>query len=277
VPSFLRSLVVVLSCAVVVATGSARAADDDILDDLDSGAQKPAPQKSEEIKAAPAPEAADADVDAATKKKQEEPTGSIAAPASLDRVKAVPRKTMLKHHRFEVSPFISASLNDAYYQHLAAAGSAIFYPHDAFGIGVGADWLYANIKSDSVDTVRTSLTSVPAVFELPDLFVHIDAYWVPIYGKLSLFDSQIVHFDIYGVAGMGVAFAGDRRPPLATVGVGQRFVLSDFLALRFEVRDHLFVDSLEVDQVPRSDIQSYVMFLAGVSIFLPPSFDYTYQ
>ncbi len=245
---------------------------DDIEDPLAD--EKPAAKKTEEIKATDV----DDEVDAATKKPREGAAAATTAPAALDRVKAVPRKAVIKHRRFELSPFMSASVNDSYYQHLAVAGSAIFYPHDAFGLGVGVDWLYANIKDDSVDTVRQSLTSVPAVFEHPTAFAHLDAYWVPIYGKLSLFDAEIVHFDIYATAGMGVAMVGEgRRPPLATLGVGQRFMLGDFLALRFEVRDHLFVDSQEVDGMPRSDIQSYVMFLAGVSIFLPPSFEYTYQ
>jgi outer membrane beta-barrel protein len=265
-----RLLALVASVVISLAVPSARAAGDDILDDLDD--KKP----TEEIKAAPASDPDD-EVDGATKKSAPAVAAPVDAPAALDRVKAVPRKTMLKRQRIELTPFFSLSLNDAYFQHLAAAGSAVFYPHDAFGIGVGVDWLYANVKSDSVDAVRQNLTSVPAVFEHPRMFAHVDAYWVPIYGKLSLFDSQIIHFDIYATAGMGVAFAGGRRPPLATVGVGHRFVLNDFMALRFEVRDHLFVDSQLVDNVPRSDIQSYVMFLAGVSIFVPPTFDYTYQ
>jgi outer membrane beta-barrel protein len=270
-----RLAALAISLALVFTVRGARGADDPLLDDPLADEPKPK-AKQEEIKAGPAGEP-ELDIDDGSKKKEPTVTEVVAEPASLDRIKAVPRKTMLKRQRVELSPFISASLNDAYYQHLAAAGSLIFYPHDAFGIGIGGEWLYANVKSDSVDAVRQNLTSVPAVFEHPTMFAHIDAYWVPIYGKLSLFDSQIIHFDVYATAGMGVAVAGERRPPLATLGIGQRFVLNDFMALRFEVRDYLFVDSQLVDNVPRSDIQSYVMFLAGVSIFLPPSFDYTYQ
>jgi outer membrane beta-barrel protein len=213
----------------------------------------------------------------------EKPEPVVAPPkppeaASTDRIKAVPRKPILKRNRAEVFGGASLSLNDAYYQHFAFAGSAIFYPHDAFGIGVGVDFLYAHPKTSNVDVVRQSLTSVPAVFELPKLFAHVDLYWIPIYGKVSLFESNIIHFDFYGTAGAGVATAfGKRRPPEVNVGVGQRFFLGDWLALRFEVRDHLFVDTQDVDGRTRSDVQSYVMFMAGVSFFIPPSFEYSYR
>ena len=198
--------------------------------------------------------------------------------ASTDRIKAVPRKPVLKKHRVELFGAASLSLNDAYYQHFALNGAAVFYPHDAFGIGIGADYVYAHPKTSNIDVVRQSLTSVPAVFELPRLFAHVDLYWIPIYGKVSLFESGIIHFDFYGTAGAGVVSAfGKRRPPEVNVGVGQRFFLGDWLALRFEVRDHLFVDTQDVDGRTRSDVQSYVLFLAGVSFFIPPSFEYSYR
>ena len=46
------------------------------------------------------------------------------------------------------------------------------------------------------------------------------------------------------------------------------------MALRFELRDHVFVDTQEVNGLTRSDIQNYMMFFVGVSFFVPPSFEY---
>jgi len=170
----------------------------------------------------------------------------------------------------------SMSLNDPYYQHLALSGSMIFYLHDAFGLGVGADYLWAHVETNNIQAVRQDLIAVPAVseFELPRLFAHLDAYWIPVYGKLSLFNTDIVNFDFYVTAGLGVTKAGSRLPPAVSVGAGQRFLVGDWLALRFEVRDQIFNDSQEVNGVPRSDIQSYLMLLAGISLFVPPSFEY---
>ncbi|MBI3178250.1 MAG: outer membrane beta-barrel domain-containing protein [Deltaproteobacteria bacterium] len=200
------------------------------------------------------------------------------APEAQDRIKAVPRKAVLKLHRFELAAFGAASVNDAYYTHLAGSGSILFHLHDAFALGVGADYLYAHPRGTNVDVVRFSLTSVPAVYELPKLFAHVDFFWTPIYGKVSIFDDAILHFDFYASMGGGMAMvSSDHRMPAVNLGVGQRFFLSDWIALRWEVRDHLFVDDQEVNGLPRSDVQSYVMFMLGASIYFPFSFEYSYR
>ncbi len=286
-----------LSIAAAVLLFAPAAWAEDILDDLDTPppASSGSPGSSEDKKPATAePEDPDAkpkpapkpppegDPEADPEAEQPKPGAEgQPAPASLDRIKAVPRKEMLKRGRVELTPFVSFSMNDPYFQHFAGSATAVFYPHDAFGFGLGFDYLWAHPKTSNVDVVRKLYTSVPAVFEKPFLFAHFDGYWVPIYGKVSLFDNAIIHFDTYAVAGMGVAMAGQRTPPLASLGIGQRFVLSDWMALRFEVRDHLFLDNQEVSNpagagpaIQRSDVQSYVMFQAGVSLFVPPSFEY---
>jgi outer membrane beta-barrel protein len=193
-------------------------------------------------------------------------------------VKAVPRKALLKSHRFELSPMIGLSLNDPYYQHYTLSGSAIFYPHDSFGIGIGIDWIYLHAPTGNIDAVRQSLTSVIAVVELPTLFAHLDLYWLPIYGKVSLFDSAIVNFDLYAAAGAGVATEfGTHNPPEVNVAIGQHYVLEQWLALRFEVRDHIFLDTQQANGIMQSSVQSYVVFMAGLSFFIPPTFEYSFQ
>ena len=250
-------------------------ASDDILEGLGEPEKKPTTTAPEApppqvIEAAPAPRPAPA----AEGPKSKAASAEESATASLDRIKAVPRKTILKHGRVELTPYGAASLNDPYYQHLALSGTVVFYPQDSFGLGIGGDYLMLHVKTRNIDAVRKSFTSVPAIFELPSMFAHVDGYWVPLYGKLSFFASDIIHFEMYAVAGMGAALAGNRKPLAVNVGVGQRFALSDWLALRFEVRDHLFLDTAEVEGMPRSDIQSYLLFQAGFSIYLPPSFEY---
>ncbi|MBI5512055.1 MAG: outer membrane beta-barrel domain-containing protein [Deltaproteobacteria bacterium] len=270
-------LVSVGLCLSPLRAAAQQPADDDLLAPV-GGETAPAPDETtappEEVKAAP---------EVAPKSVERKDAAAVVPPVALeaDRIKAVPRKPVLKNGRFEVFGAASFSTNDAFYQHLAFDAALVFYPHDAFGIGFGADYLYARPKTSNVDVVRQSLTSVPAIFELPRLFAHLDLYWIPVYGKVSLFESGIIHFDFYGSAGAGLVTAfGKRRPVEVNAGVGQRFYLGDWLALRFEVRDHFFVDTFEVSGMPdptRSDLQSYLLFMAGVSFFIPPTFEYTYR
>ncbi|MEZ0314002.1 MAG: outer membrane beta-barrel domain-containing protein [Myxococcota bacterium] len=250
---------------------------------------KPAPAPAPTPAATPAPAAAPATDTAATTSTTTTTTAPAAAeqtpaakveenPAALDRIKAVPKKPLLKVHRFELTPMASLSLNDAYYQHYAVGGTAIYYPHDAFGIGIGVDYLYQHTKRNAVDEVRASLTSVPAVFEAPKMFAHLDVYWVPLYGKFSLFNTAIIPFDVYATAGGGAAtaFSNGRWMPAVNAGIGTRLGIADWMALRFEIRDHFFLDTQQVDTVERSDVQNYVMAQIGLSFFIPPTFEYSF-
>lgn len=210
-------------------------------------------------------------------KAQTEVSGAV-DPASLDRIKAVPRKAVLKKGRLELTPFASLSVNDPFYQHLAVGGSAVYYPHDSFGFGLGFDYLYANAETSNVNAVRQGLTSVPGQFEQPRLFGHFDLYWIPIYGKVSLFDTNILHFEFYATGGLGVASTldDDGLQPAANFGLGQRMFLGDWFALRIEARDHFYVSSQTVNRIEQSELQSIIMLYLGASFFIPPSFEYSF-
>lgn len=277
-----KVLAVAVSCCWLAWPALVRAAGDDILDGIgDSNKTAPSPPPAKAAAPAPAPKAAApaATTASATAPVAAPAAGSVAAgaPSALDRVKAVPRKTLLKRHRFELSPLGQLSLNDAYYQHFAVGGTAIFYLHDSFGVGLGGEWLFSHLETDNIQAVRQNLISVPSRFELPSMFLHLDAYLVPLYGKLSLFSSDIIHFDTYVVGGVGAAVVGSNKRPAVNLGLGQRFVFGEWLALRVELRDHMFVDTQEVNGLVRSGTQHYVLLMVGASVFLPLSFEYTFQ
>ena len=273
----------------VLAAGSSRAiagGDDDLLDDLaapaeDSKEASPAADV-DALDAMPPSEpaasekgAGDLDAPATSVKPTPRLTQGKTPPQRLDRVKAVPRKAVLKRQRLEVAAYPAIGVNDAYYRHYAMSASMVYHPVDAFGFGIGADYFLGHDRTGDVDILRRSMISVPAVFEPPRLLAHLDAYWVPIYGKWSLFDSQIVHFETYATVGVGGASAlGSRWVQAVNAGVGQRFMLGKWMAVRIELRDHLFVDTVTVNGVERSDIQSYMLLAMGVSVFVPPSFEY---
>ena len=95
--------------------------------------------------------------------------------------------------------------------------------------------------------------------------------------KISLINSVIIPFDLYVVAGFDVVVAGKDMAvrPGFNVGLGQRFMLGEWLALRIQDRDQVYVDKQTVNNQERSDIQNYVMLEAGVSFYLPPRFEYS--
>jgi outer membrane beta-barrel protein len=252
---------------------------DDLLDGIDDAPAPPAPK--------PPPEVRDEALTAPKRKTSDktQPLRDKAATteqdqtATIDRIKAVPKKPLLKRRRLELAGMAGVSVNDPYYKHFSAGGSLVFYPHDAFGLGLGVDYLPRDVRIESpnIDIMRQSQTSVMAVFELPTWFYHVDLHWAALYGKLSLFDSFIMHFDLYTSMGFGVAKAGGRYPPMMHFAIGQRFKLAEWMAFRVELRDYVFLDTQQVNSQEHSDIQNYLMVVAGVSFFVPPTFEYTYR
>ncbi|MEM6734391.1 MAG: outer membrane beta-barrel domain-containing protein, partial [Myxococcota bacterium] len=129
----------------------------------------------------------------------------------------------------------------------------------------------------NVDAVRQGLTSVPGQFEQPELFGHFDLYWVPIYGKASLFDQYILHFEFYGTGGLGIASSlDDDVSPAANFGIGQRTFLNEWFGLRIEARNHWYITNQTVNRIERSDMQSVLLLYVGASFFIPPSFEYSF-
>ena len=202
----------------------------------------------------------------------------IVTPKIVDRVKAVPRKELFKRNRLEISPYTGLSLNDAFYEHLTIGGSLVYYPHDVFGIGLGAEYFYVHPGTNAQREVRNIYTSVPAVFDLPQLFAHLDFYWVPLYGKVSLFDKFILTLDAYTSVGFGIetAFASTSHFA-AHFGIGKHIAINQWAAVKVDLRDHIFVDEAIVGGVARSSVQNYVILSLGFSIFVPPTVEYTFQ
>ena len=202
----------------------------------------------------------------------------IVTPKIVDRVKAVPRKELFKRNRLEISPYTGLSLNDAFYEHLTIGGALVYYPHDVFGIGLGAEYFYVHPGTNAQREVRDIYTSVPAVFDLPQLFAHLDFYWVPLYGKVSLFNKFILTLDAYTSVGFGIetAFASSSHFA-AHFGIGKHIAINQWAAVKVDLRDHIYVDEAVVGGVARSTVQNYVMLSLGFSIFVPPTVEYTFQ
>ena len=56
------------------------------------------------------------------------------------------------------------------------------------------------------------------------------------YGKISLTKNYIMNLGLYGLAGVGLIGIGDAAKPVVSAGIGQKFYLTDKIALRFDLR-----------------------------------------
>jgi outer membrane beta-barrel protein len=81
--------------------------------------------------------------------------------------------------------------------------------------------------------------------------------------ELFITEGWVFNSDFYLLAGAGATeFGGDERFT-ATVGAGYRVLLTDFLSLRFDVRDHIFNSDLIGEEKSTHNIA----YSLGISVF----------
>jgi outer membrane beta-barrel protein len=238
--------------------------------------QPPRPSKPPELPPAePAPPAS-------------KPTAESSAPlgpsgerdvALGDRVKAVQRKGFLKRHRFELTPILALSVNDAFYQKFGGGLRVAYNLADSFA--VAARGLY--FEPLRTDNVRLGQVAFQGQMLSSQLYgqAMIDGVWSPVYGKAAVLGRDIVHFDLFLHAGLGLVWSAtstaprNEGPHLATdLGGGVRFYPKEWLAFELGLAATLYTD--RADESAPSVVQKIFVANVGVSFFFPMGFDYVY-
>jgi outer membrane beta-barrel protein len=226
----------------------------------------------------------------------EQPTGATGAKnKSWEDIVVVPRKAFLKSGRLELAPFTSITLNDVLIRHYAFGGDLNFYLTDVFSIGLQGQYFIKEL-SDREGLVGLQYNRIPTI----NKYKYAAAFnfgYVPGYGKFTLFNKYIMHWDIFINAGVGAIWSeiiprnvGDQSFQTISLApdfaAGTRFFLSDWLTVSFGFRDYVFNDKFEpIDRAAGQSIEEVkanadsalvnnLMFTASVGFFLPTSFQY---
>ncbi len=149
---------------------------------------QPAPRAAPQAAPAPAPEKAPAI----------QPVSETDV-ALGDKVKAVQRKGFLKKGRLELAPLFAATVNDAFYQKFGYGLRLAYNLQDAFAIAVRGT-RYSKLRTDNVREGKIAFQSQLLSSDIVQQ-VMIGGVWSPIYGKASVLQSSIIHFDLFLQAG----------------------------------------------------------------------------
>ena len=144
-------------------------------------------------------------------------------------------------------------------------GGAYTY-HITEDVSVEASFGYSKVRSSIAKRLENdrSITVLPPEDRV--FLVFTDLVWAPVHGKFRLFADSIVHFDLYGAAGVGVIDNSTSFGAAGQLGLGARIWLSPSWALRIDVRDQLYRQQiLTVNQFVQD-----ISLTLGVSVFLPP-------
>ncbi|MGA9523403.1 MAG: outer membrane beta-barrel domain-containing protein [Myxococcaceae bacterium] len=187
-----------------------------------------------------------------------------------DRVKSVQRKVYSKKGRFELAPFITASVNDPYYTKWGASVRAAYFLADSLAIAARGSFYSVN-GTDDVRVAKKTFQS--RIFNsVPQWSVMGDVEWSPVYGKIAIWN-DILHLDGYLLGGIGAvntetSSLPDRGlNPAFDLGAGVRAVAKDFIAFNVALINTSYVDA--PTGTTKGALQNVMTLNAGVSIFFP--------
>ncbi|AKU91312.1 outer membrane beta-barrel domain-containing protein [Vulgatibacter incomptus] len=215
-------------------------------------------------------------------------SNAVAPQTNLDldeRIRPVSGHLFLKDGRHEISPTIAISLGDPFYSKTLFGLRYAYHLDEKWMLGLNASWATSS-PSGAVSRCDSSgqgcrlptkeeLVRAPGDF---GILAGVDASWAPLYGKISVLAESVLHFDTYFLAGAGVIESKVAPPggseveakflPEIHLGVGQRYVLSRWAALRLEIRDVIYRVEIQGKTGKEQSTQNQLLFGVGLSFFL---------
>jgi outer membrane beta-barrel protein len=210
-------------------------------------------------------------------------------------VLVVIRKPFLKVSRLELLPTWGVTMNDNIIQHIQLAANLNYYLTDVLAVGLEGNY-YFDRNREPFDLVARQARRLPTVNKY-NYGASLNFHYVPVYGKFAVLNEYLVHWETFFTAGVGFTESETKvRDPrfqpfknfliTPNVGASMRFFLTKFMTVHVGIRDYVFVDKFEaVDRTEvsgdaardnaDSSIINNVVFQAGLSFWIPPTFEYT--
>lgn len=173
--------------------------------------------------------------------------------SALDKLEDGPatrNRLVLRGGRFELTPTMGFTMNDAF-QRNAMFGAHLGY-HITDRWEIGATGLYGisfnTGLADEIEAQRPEKAKA-GEFSSVQLLVSGEVQYTPLYGKYALFGRTVMNYDIHLIAGFAAAQVKgddiiDEFNPGAVVGLGFRTFVTDGIAINVEVRDYIYSSSL---------------------------------
>jgi len=197
-----------------------------------------------------------------------------------ERVRPVSGQLFKQGGRFELSPGIAFSVQDAFFKKYVLGGLMTYHFSETLGLALRGGYALSAISGSTqicerggcVKPSRTRLEKANAYGNIR-VMGDLELQWAPIYGKISLSAEAFLPFKFYGLIGPGIVMygpEGDLKISVGgTVGVGFRFVATRFMAVRMEFRNFLYQESTGNER----SLRNQLMFDLGLSFFFPTGFE----
>lgn len=169
----------------------------------------------------------------------------------FDVPNSVRNRNIVVSNKFEIGGFLGSVTDEAIYSQNQYGLLGTYHFNETHGINLSFGVMgsgtgsYAQTLKDSVQLDLTKTYGPKSYF--------LGSYqFTAFYGKLSILKSLVVNTHIYGLLGLGTVMYDGLSSLALDFGLGQRFYLTKFLALRFDLK---FVRHTGPNPVSRSKAQ----------------------
>lgn len=220
-----------------------------------------------------------------------------------ETIYAVQRKAYLINNKFEITVGGSLKVGDRFVQNFSVLGGLTYHLAENFGVELYGGYMFPGESGLTKEILREgSLTPERAKLTQMLWNVGVGVQWSPIYGKIHLFDTALGNFNFYLGAGAGFGQTRVSCSPgfpldpqrnfenpncgdipegkmfvyepstlrfIGSVSGGFRFYFNNFIGVKVEVRDYIFVARVfRPDEGLDDAVRNNVHLNLGVSFLL---------
>lgn len=190
-------------------------------------------------------------------------------------VSVIQKKYLPKSGRLQAFIGGGTTTNSPWFSNLGLKLNVGYFFSESFGIEASGIFL-TNSERDVAKEIRENNGLQPEKFVNTKSNVGVDIVWVPIYGKVSYSNDQIIPFDMYFTAGLGSSSTNSKEGNNSTfhIGTGQIFAISKGMAFRWDYSWNMYQatplsDSALATANSQSNMYNDLILTAGFSFFFP--------
>jgi outer membrane beta-barrel protein len=179
------------------------------------------------------------------------------------RYRGVRDRLFQKAGRHELSLYGGGYGSDLLSSSYVVKGAYTF--HFTEELGLEASFGYSRARSKLVRIIENERGETLVELDAPVFLYQAHLLWSLAYGKMRWFGGPISRFDLYLALGSGITDNQTARGLTFSGGLGLKFYMSNWFAIRFDVRDQV----LQQELLGESTIVNNIMATLGVSVFMP--------
>ena len=194
-----------------------------------------------------------------------------------DKIVVIQRKPFIRRGRVELAPMFYGGINDSLLFQVGVGGQINYHILEWLYVGVYGgwqDWRAAdretNGLSDIYNDVIDATDAVPTT-SIVDGYVGGVVGFVPIYGKFSIFNTSVIHWDLsIGIGGGAVYTRANGFVGAGLISVDHRWYLLKWLSLNIGLKGWIYYEDIG----NREGVFTHWQAGIGIGFWLPASWTY---